>query len=163
MRMSAAILASLSLAACARSRTTLQAPPQPFASYGALQLGEVRVDGAEGLSAEHRSLADATAVSVRTRLRRRMEGSVGVFKGGGPALSLRVVLRGFAGEAAQGIVADASFVDAQGQVVARVEACGDVSRRYYAGEVAVTARRVADAVWDFVLEHDGVDPPGTRR
>ena len=160
MRTPVAILAILSLGACARSRTTLQAPPQPFASFGALNLEEVRVDGKDALSAEHRSLADATAISVRSRLRRRMDGSVGVFKGPGPALSLRVVLRGFAGETAQGIVADASFVDAEGCVVAQVEARGDLSRRYYAGEVAVTARRVADAVWDFVLEHDGVDPPG---
>lgn len=159
MRILPVILAALSLGACARSRTTLQAPPQAFSTYGVLQIEEIQIEGKDRLSAQHRSLAEATAISVRSRLNKRMEGSSGLFRGDGPPLALRIVLRGFQGETPDGITADASFVDPRGGPVARVEASGGISRKYYAGEVAVTARRVADAVWDFVLEHGGLASP----
>lgn len=155
-----AVLAAASmLGACGGSRDfrVTQAPAEPFRSYGALQVQPFTIE--EPRDAVVREKALRMAALITSEVRERLAGR---FEKGGRPIVIQGRLVGFdpgsqaarywvgfgAGEGS--IVAEVTFLNESGTVVAKGAAWGTVSGGWFGGSLNSAGRRVAKAVVDFV-------------
>ncbi len=155
----AGIAAAALMAACGGSRDfrVTQAPADPFRSYGALQVQPFSIE--EPRDPAVREKAIRMAALITSEVRERLSGR---FEKGGRPIVVQGRLVGFdpgsqaarywigfgAGEGS--IVAEVTFLNDSGTVVAKGAAWGTVSGGWFGGSLNSAGRRVAKAVVDFV-------------